>query len=540
MALADQGYERERFKSPIPHNFHCAICLNVLKHPMQCVRNEHSFCKPCITRYLKKSRRCPTCTEPLTLQTLRPSRVITDLVSQLEIKCDNVGRGCPVIIKEEILEDHVKDCGFGPVKCSNDGCELIMNRKDQAYHESNDCHFREGKCDVCGKYVAHGNRKLHCYVTRTEINEVKEELASIKEVVMNLSRELTRYMGDMNDEKSDMKDQVGNVNGLQHKTDSTAEEQQNMKEQKQSSFRSHSSSLPCLEQDVHIRNDVIIAGGGGRLHSGEIFSWTTRQWTPLPPMTSKRSGYWSFVHQGQMFACGGMCTRDSIEVLNLKEHGALWKEFPAKLPLGTLGHTSVIYGNDLFIFGGKSGGKVVNDIYKVSLVPPYSSQLVCHMAEPRTYHGAQCFGDKVVIVGGTTTGDTGGFLDTVLLYDITNNCCQTLAPLPFAVCEMATVAWKDNIIIIGGWDKNCSTLNSVVAYNITSENCEMLPSMKSKRSSCAAVVVNNTIVVMGGYNQEEGNLNSVECFNFCHYVWEELPPMKEERWGPAAAVKCGF
>ena len=44
------------------------------------------------------------------------------------------------------------------------------------------------------------------------------------------------------------------------------------------------------------------------------------------------------------------------------------------------------------------------NIYKVSLVSPYSSQLVSHLPEARGFHGAQRFGDKVAIVGGTTTG----------------------------------------------------------------------------------------------------------------------------------------
>ena len=221
----------------------------------------------------------------------------------------------------------------------------------------------------------------------------------------------------------------------------------------------------------------------------------------------------------------------------MKEQGAQWKNFTAKLPRRTYGHTSVVYENNLFIFGGKSGGEMVNDIYKVSLVPPYSSQLVCHMPEPRTWHGAQCFGDKVVIVGGTTTGSSSGSLDTVLLYDITNNCCQTLPPLPFDVCRMATVAWKDNIIIIGGEDKNYKILNTVVVYNVTNGKSTMLPAMKHERVSCSAVITGNVIVVMGGLNKEEKELKSVECIDFNLNLWVELPAMNEKRDEATAVVK---
>ena len=168
----------------------------------------------------------------------------------------------------------------------------------------------------------------------------------------------------------------------------------------------------------------------------------------------------------------------------------------------------------------------------------FSAQLIFHMPEPRKFHGAQRVGDKVVIVGGTTD-DSSDLLDTVLLYDITNNCCQTLAPLPFAVCDMATVVWKDNIIIIGGHDKNSNALNAVTAYNITNEDSKMLPPMKHWRSCCAAILVDNVIVVMGVCNKE-GHLNSVESFNFASYVWEELPPMKDKRYRPTAVVNFRF
>ena len=379
------------------------------------------------------------------------------------------------------------------------------------------------------------------------MGKVREEISSIKEIVTNLSRELTRHMGDMKDQMGDMKDQMGDVKDqmgdvkdemseIKHEIDVVKKEVDLVKQQLRSSILSRGSLVSSLEQNVNIRNDLIVAGG---VKSVEMFSWTTRQWTHLPPMTSERYCSSSFVHEDQMFVCGGVWSGDSIEVLNLKEPGAQWKKFTAKLPQRTYGHTTVVYENNLFIFGGKSGGEMVNDIYKVSLVPPYSSQLVCHMPEPRTWHGAQCFGDKVVIVGGTTTGGSRHSLDTVLLYDITNNCCQTLSLLPFAVRGMATVAWKDNIIIIGGCDKNDKTLNTVVVYNITNGKSTMLPAMKHERAYCAAVLIDNIIVVMGGWNNKE-DLNSVEKFNFYTYSWEELPPMNKKRRGLTAVARCTF
>ena len=97
--------------------------------------------------------------------------------------------------------------------------------------------------------------------------------------------------------------------------------------------------------------------------------------------------------------------------------------------------------------------------------------------------------------------------------------------------------WRDNIIIIGGLDKNGNVLNTVVSYNVKEQKSKMLPSMKQKRRGCTAVVTDNVIIVMGGWDEKRNDLNSVECFNFYDYVWEDFPSMKEQRFGATAVVK---
>ena len=316
-----------------------------------------------------------------------------------------------------------------------------------------------------------------------------------------------------------------------------------MKQEPQSPTHSLGPPVAYLQHNVNIRNDVIVAGGHC-LKSVEMFSWLTKQWTLLPRMTSERYLSSSCIHEGQMFVCRGWGS-GTIETLQLKEEGGEWEEFPGKLPQAqkafSYGHANIIYGQNLFIFGGQSGYNVFNDIYRVCLVSPYiSCRLVSHFPEPRVHHGAQRFSDKVAIVGGTTTGDHRGSLDRVLLYDIKRNCCENLAPLPFAICCMATVALGDNIIVIGGVNKNGYKLNTVVSYNVNEQKSKMLPSMKQERVYCTAVVTDNVIIVMGGVDKRGRSLNLVECFNLSKYAWEDLPSMKQERKGATAVVKCVF
>lgn len=150
------------------------------------------------------------------------------------------------------------------------------------------------------------------------------------------------------------------------------------------------------------------------------------------------------------------------------------------------------------------------------------------MLQKRSHHGTALIGNKIVVVGGTSSGLYKDSLDCVEMYDINKNECTKMPTLTFALCKMATVSWGENVIVAGGYDKEGKILDSVVMYNVKGE-IRTLPPMKHKRTACSAVVSRNGLVVMGGWNKEEGYLNSVECFSFDRYMWEELPPMIEAR-----------
>ena len=111
---------------------------------------------------------------------------------------------------------------------------------------------------------------------------------------------------------------------------------------------------------------------------------------------------------------------------------------------------------------------------------------------------------------------------------------------------MATVTYKDNIIILGGKSyvvHNTSEfhpLNDVVMFNTYSLECKRLPSMLQKRSGCAAVNMGDVVVVMGGKSKDaEGqtiSLKTAEYFVIGESKWQELPAMNQARVYPTACV----
>jgi hypothetical protein len=147
-----QGYEEERFASTVNRNFLCLICFNVLKDPVLCLRNQHCFCRGCITKHLENSRRCPTCADELTVETLaEPNRMVKDYLNELKIHCVYNNRGCQEIVRLEHLDNHEATCGFTPAVCTNQGCGATLNQRDLIHHQSELCEFRKLKCHSCGE-----------------------------------------------------------------------------------------------------------------------------------------------------------------------------------------------------------------------------------------------------------------------------------------------------------------------------------------------------------------------------------------------------
>ena len=174
------------------------------------------------------------------------------------------------------------------------------------------------------------------------------------------------------------------------------------------------------------------------------------------------------------------------------------------------------------------------------MIPIHSAETFVvkrRMPKPLSFHGLEIVnGDQLLIIGGSTTGSLRDAVETVLSYNTATDTLRSLHPLPFPMLDMATVKDGEDVIIIGGQNKDDEYLNTVFKYNHKKREYELLPGMKYKRGGCAAVISGNKMFAMGGYNNEEGYLSSVECFDLERQVWHELPSMSEEKYKIAAVL----
>ena len=530
------GYEEERFENAVESRLLCPVCSNVLKDPVQCP-NEHYFCRSCIGKHLhENSENCPMCQHHLTEETLtKPPRILTDMLQSLKIRCDHAKRGCRELIKLEFLERHVKSCGYSPTRCTNPGCSEVINQHEKERHENELCRFRMIVCNDCKQQVLRKSSRVHpCFMRKEmddfsrkmekDMKEVKDEVKQVKLTQEEFIRNLMVQLDRQNDVVEDL---------CRKMNDMKAEMEYNATE----------ASKRC---DLFTgRQKIFVCGGRDdkySLNSVESFSWPENSWTLEPAMKERRSVSSAFVHERLIYVAGGWTgaeNTDSIESLNVDEENMEWIVAPVKMPIKCHSHTMVCHENSAILTGGRTDGDNVSDgIYEIKLNPPYTTKLLTQMAEPRCCHGCHITDNQVVVVGGTTSDNVDNAKNTVYAYDMNNNECKTLPPLPYRICLMATVSYKGNVILIGGANEKVETLNSVVMYDVKTGKIKMLPRLNHKRAASAAVITGNVIIVMGGYVFETKTyLKSVECFDFSTNVWKELSPMKTGRSHATAVLK---
>ena len=569
------GYDDSRFEIFVDEHFHCSICYNVLKDPRMCRNNDHAFCHDCITEHLKvNTQTCPECNDHLTVHMLRRPRLLTNYLSKLKINCDHADRGCPEFICVENLESHVESCGFSPVMCSNENCGMEINKQDKDRHENEVCEYRKMKCQDCGKIQEVVGRlegslmeldgKMETMSIETKKNHVdmkkivgklegslvgmnkmvNEKVETLKgmnkmvnekmEAIGNRQEEVQREVGEVKKEVKDLKENIskGNKDVDEVKVMmSQVLEKLNMLE--------HLSKLPYPTERMlnKPREDILIAGGEGDRTGTEIFSWEKNGWFEVSPMNENYACASSFIYKDQLFVVGGYHCK-TIETLDLSVLPLKWRKFPGRLPYDCDDHQTVVYQERVIHIGGFNydANEWSNMISELQLTPPYNVKELCQMPEPRGSNGAEIFKDKVLILGGQKSGESEDYLDSVLEFDVKTNQCKEMPPLPRPLTRMATVQWRDQVVILGGLDKDYEVLNDVFMYNIKTGKITVLPSMLEKRWGCCAVITGDTIVVMGGRDENCASLNSVECFTMGSSTWEYLPAMNEERYSAVAEV----
>lgn len=178
------GYEISRFfklsENEAKH-LKCGICLGIYYKPVV-IQCGHSFCHNCIKDWVKTSKTCPLCRHELNdkkrslatddnnsdliIMHSEPTRIVTDLLNDLLIKCDFYDNGCHEEIRLESLPLHLEKCVYNLCVV----CELKLGQK--SVHSCIQSLKKEKrKCDERINDLLSENRVLN-----EEKNKMKQEL----------------------------------------------------------------------------------------------------------------------------------------------------------------------------------------------------------------------------------------------------------------------------------------------------------------------------------------------------------------------------
>ncbi|CAB4019212.1 E3 ubiquitin- ligase PDZRN3-like [Paramuricea clavata] len=529
MACCGGGHPEDRFQTSVDKNFFCPICTDVLKDPVQC-HNQHLFCRACITEHLKNSQTCPVCMQELTEEALSKPRPVATTDKE---------RGCVELVELGLLETHISVCEYKPVTCPNERCEAVVNKADLEEHTSEDYECRQVFCEECDenmslkKYGKHG-----CFISK-DVQAIKVVLFQMQDQI----KEVQDQVKEMSNKQNEMFEAIQNLTTAVSKLSNTKPQ-----------------------------GNIVVIGGqnDAMLNSVEKYSLANQTWSKLAPMQQQRASATAHLYNGRVMVTGGYCdlnektgsieyvqihketSNDISECENLPlEHSngrrlepinrAHLDEFsvlPSQLPFACSGHKTTILNDHLWIVGGNGMNqrRYSNAIHMMSVHSIHTVIIKCRMPKPLSYHGLEVVGNELLIIGGTTTGMADGIVGTVLSYHTATNALREVHPLPFPMADMATVKHGEDVIIIGGINKDHEYLNTIFKYNHKKRVCKQLRGMKHKRAECAAVLSGNKVFVMGGNNSEQGCLSSVECFDLDLHVWYELPSMSEAKYKLTAVL----
>lgn len=131
------GYDVTRFQGDVDEDLICPICSGVLEEPVQAPHCEHAFCNACITQWFSQQQTCPVDRSVVTVAHLRPvPRIMRNMLSKLQIACDNAIFGCSAVVRLDNLMSHLSDCEHNPkrpVTCEQ-GCGLEMPKDELPNH----------------------------------------------------------------------------------------------------------------------------------------------------------------------------------------------------------------------------------------------------------------------------------------------------------------------------------------------------------------------------------------------------------------------
>ena len=156
-SIQDIAYLRLHFAEPVPKDFLCRMCHELMTDPSTTNCCGHYFCYECINRIKDIGRTCPKCKRGSF--TVQQDSQLKKKIESLKVYCPSSSKrgahGCRWVGPMGEVHAHLNmnqiegKCKFVHVKCPL-GCRTSVLRGELEIHTGNSCSQRQFECIYCG------------------------------------------------------------------------------------------------------------------------------------------------------------------------------------------------------------------------------------------------------------------------------------------------------------------------------------------------------------------------------------------------------
>jgi N-acetylneuraminic acid mutarotase len=278
-------------------------------------------------------------------------------------------------------------------------------------------------------------------------------------------------------------------------------------------------------------------------------SFTQGSWSPAGDMPENR--YFHTVNElaGKICVVGGKNAEVGAVLktaLVYERSSGVWTQIPLFNNKAIYGHTSCVVGGKLYVIGGNDSSSTT--LSTMAMLDPTTDLWVSRKGMPTDRSLAACAsieGKIYVIGGGRTIGgniDASG-LQTVEVYDTTNDTWTALADMPTRRWGHSAVALHGKIYVVGGvsFGSVTTVYASVEVYDPQKDSWTTNSGMPTARYNLTCCALDSSIFAIGGwYNSGSGPIyDKVEIYNPESDKWNTENPLPVARAGLASIVLDG-
>lgn len=228
----------------------------------------------------------------------------------------------------------------------------------------------------------------------------------------------------------------------------------------------HAPSARSGSKAVVCRDSIFFFGGytkkdGDYFNDLFEFNIPRAHWTRLDTANrpTVRTDHSCIVYEASLFIFGGFDGRSRFQDLHQYTiEDREWTEIPASdsnVPMGRFGHTAVVYGSGMFIFGGWNGHDTLDDLYEFSMTTEqwYAVPGRGDVPPSRYRHSAVVYGCCMFVFGGVDKRQAR-FMDLCEFNFDTRSwsIVKTSGDVPSARTFHRAVMYGGCMYILGGFD----------------------------------------------------------------------------------------